>query len=210
MPDRLDSVKMSAVPDRAYHHGALRTALMDATVALIEERGVDGFSLREVARRAGVSPTAPAYHFRDTRGLLTTVATEDFLALGDVLASAQNVAGTDRRAQLLAQAHAYLDFALASRGRYMLMWRKGLLDMTDAEHVAAGRRAFGMLDRTVRGAAAQLTRPDDPALAPSLAVWSMMHGFALLALDGALAPQGAEAAGPARALLPLVLEHLRV
>ncbi|HZF42983.1 MAG TPA: TetR/AcrR family transcriptional regulator [Sphingomonadaceae bacterium] len=183
---------------------------MDATVALIEERGVEGFSLREVARRAGVSPTAPAYHFRDARGLLTAVATEGFLALGDGLAAAEANAGDDRRAKLLALAHAYLEFALANRGRYMLMWRKGLLDMADAEHVAAGQRAFSMLDRSVRGNAAKRVRPDDPALAPSLACWSMVHGFALLALDGAFESQGGDPVAPARTLLPLVLEHLRV
>ncbi|MDQ4087902.1 MAG: TetR/AcrR family transcriptional regulator, partial [Pseudomonadota bacterium] len=70
MADHLDSVK-SAEEARAYHHGSLRKALVEAAEAVIAERGVDRFSLREAARRAGVSAAAPAHHFRDSRGLLT-------------------------------------------------------------------------------------------------------------------------------------------
>ena len=64
-----------------YHHGALREALIEATESLLAERGAEGFSLREVARRAGVSPAAPAYHFGDAAGLLTAVASSGFEAL---------------------------------------------------------------------------------------------------------------------------------
>ena len=64
-----------------YHHGALRQALIDATEALLAEKGADGFSLREVARRAGVSAAAPAHHFGDASGLLTAVATLGFEGL---------------------------------------------------------------------------------------------------------------------------------
>jgi AcrR family transcriptional regulator len=64
-----------------YHHGDLPNALRRAAVEVIEERGAGGFSLREVARRAGVSHTAPAHHFGDMKGLLTSVAEEGFAAL---------------------------------------------------------------------------------------------------------------------------------
>ena len=67
MDDDLDSVKTPAGAERAYHHGDLRAALIEAAEAVIAERGVDNFSLREAARRAGVSPAAPAHHFRDAR-----------------------------------------------------------------------------------------------------------------------------------------------
>ena len=62
----------------SYHHGDLRRSLIDATEALLDERGAEGFSLREVARRAGVSAAAPAHHFGDSAGLLTAVVTEAF------------------------------------------------------------------------------------------------------------------------------------
>ena len=82
--DKLNSVKTDG-SDRPYHHGALRPALLAAAEAVIAERGVDGFSLRETARRAGVSPAAPAHHFGDARGLLTALATEAFRRFGDAL-----------------------------------------------------------------------------------------------------------------------------
>ena len=63
---------------RPYHHGDLREKLVAAAEAIILERGVDGFSLREAARRAGVSPAAPAHHFGDTQGLLSEVALRGF------------------------------------------------------------------------------------------------------------------------------------
>ena len=69
MTDDLNSVKTPLSENATYHHGALRTALLAAAEALIEERGLDRFSLRETARRAGVSPAAPAHHFGDARGL---------------------------------------------------------------------------------------------------------------------------------------------
>ncbi|MES2055313.1 MAG: TetR/AcrR family transcriptional regulator [Pseudomonadota bacterium] len=181
---------------RGYHHGDLRAALITAAVAVIEERGVDAFSLRETARRAGVSATAPAHHFGDARGLLTEIATEAFIALGDALAAADAAAGPTRRARLMAQGQAYVRFALAHPGRYRLMWRKALLDKSAPGHVEAGDRAFTILDHAARGAdAVGDSGPRDLALAPSIACWSLVHGFAALALDGAFAPQGQEAEG---------------
>jgi AcrR family transcriptional regulator len=111
----------------------------------------EGFSLREVARRTGVSPAAPAHHFSDARGLPTAVATQTFLALGDAL-EASEPPGGDREARLLAQLESYLVFALNSRGRYLLMWRKTILDPEQAELVAAAGRAFAMLDRRFEAA----------------------------------------------------------
>ena len=64
--------------DAPYHHGALRTALLDATESLLDESGLEGFTLRECARRAGVSHGAPAHHFGDLRGLLTAFAAQSF------------------------------------------------------------------------------------------------------------------------------------
>src|SRR3974390_2682001 len=79
----------------AYHHGALRQSLIAATEAIILERGVDGFTLREAARRAGVSPAAPAHHFGDARGLLSEVATLGFKEFGEALRAADEKAGVD-------------------------------------------------------------------------------------------------------------------
>lgn len=208
MDSDLNSVKTALPEERAYHHGALRTALLTAAEALIEERGLDRFSLRETARRAGVSPAAPAHHFGDARGLLTAIATEGFREFSDALEEAD--AGEDRHMRIMAQGRAYVRFALARPARFSLMWRKAILDTDDPAYVEAGDRAFQILDRAVRGENAGHTGLRDPALAPSIAAWSMVHGFALLALDGVFGSDEGAPKLAAEALLPLVLEHLAV
>src|SRR5271165_4982256 len=90
-----------------YHHGALQDALIAATEAILAERGVEGFTLREAARRAGVSPAAPAHHFGDAKGLLSEVALLGFKEFGDALRRADEGAGSDPDRRLYAQGLAY-------------------------------------------------------------------------------------------------------
>jgi AcrR family transcriptional regulator len=200
MSTNLNSVKST----RAYHHGALRPALIAAAEAVLEERGTHGFSLRETARRAGVSPAAPAHHFGDASGLLTAVAAGAFRDLGDALEAA--AAGGGVRAQGLA----YVRFALANRARFDLMWRAALLDRNDADYAAAANRAFLLLDTAVRGGAGGASGPVGPETAPSIACWSMVHGFARLALDGGFGTEPGAAEAAVEGLLPAVLDHLAV
>ena len=206
MPDDLNSVNMPNHEPRGYHHGDLRAALIAAADAVIAERGVDGFSLRETARRAGVSPAAPGHHFKDARGLLTAVAAEAFQAFGDALAAA---GGEDPLARVRAQGIAYVRFALAHPARFDLLWRKSLIDHTDLAYKAAGDRAFRILDDAVRGpGTAKEGWGDDQA--PSIAAWSIVHGFARLALDGVFGTEPGAAERAAEALLPRVLDYLAV
>jgi AcrR family transcriptional regulator len=203
MANDLNSVKTA---QRRYHHGALRPALLAAAEAVIAERGVDGFSLRETARRAGVSPAAPAHHFGDARGLLTALAAEAFRQFGDALEAADG-AGS-RIDRLRAQGLAYVRFALDERAKFDLMWRYLLLDRDDPEYRAASSRAYSILDRAARGRPAG---PGEQAEIPAaIAAWSIVHGFARLALDGAFGEEEGAAERAARDLLPQVLEHLSV
>jgi AcrR family transcriptional regulator len=211
MANDLNSVKTS--PRDRYHHGALREALVKAATELLAERGLDGFSLRETARRAGVSPSAPSHHFGDMRGLLTAVATAAYADFAEALIAGTESGGADRTARLHAQGMAYVRFALAHPARFDLMWRRALIDTDDPAYVAASRRAFEALDRLVRGGAGE-DRPSGelpgPGMSAPVAAWSMVHGFARLALDGVF---GTEPEAPQRAadqLLPLVLKHLDV
>lgn len=210
MTDNLDSVKSEPPATRAYHHGALRQALIEAAEAVITERGLDRFSLREAARRAGVSPAAPAHHFGDARGLLTAIAAQAFLELTKALQSADAAAGPDRESRIKAQGKAYVSFALDRPARFDLMWRKSLLDNDDPRLSEAGREAWQVLDHATRGEAAPRSGPQDPALAPSIAAWSMVHGFARLAIDGAFGPEPEAAERAAQTLLPLVLDRLHL
>jgi AcrR family transcriptional regulator len=203
MADDLNSVKTGSRP---YHHGDLRSALLAAAESVIAERGVDGFSLRETARRAGVSPAAPAHHFRDARGLLTALAAEAFRKFGDALEAADRAGSRIER--LRAQGLAYVRFALDERAKFDLMWRYHLLDRDDPEYRAASSRAYSILDRAARGRPA---KPGEQAEIPAaIAAWSMVHGFARLVLDGAFGNEDGAGERAAETLLPQVLEHLRV
>src|SRR5258708_40083290 len=97
---------------KAYHHGDLRRQLVAAAEEIILERGVDGFTLREAARRVGVSPAAPAHHFKDARGLLSEVALLGFEEFGDALSAADRRGGDDPQKRLYEQGLAYVAFAL--------------------------------------------------------------------------------------------------
>lgn len=206
MAPNLPSVKIT----RGYHHGDLRATLLVAAESILAERGVEGFSLRETARRAGVSSGAPKHHFRDVRALLTAIATLAFDELADRLEAASSDRSADRETRIHRQGAAYVRFALEQRARFDLMWRVALLDMNDPERGRAGDRAFAAMDRLVRGEDAPELELDDRRMAPSIACWSMVHGFARLAIDGTFGLDVDAAERAADALLPAVLGHLSV
>lgn len=203
MADHLNSVKTGP-----YHHGALRPALIEAAEAVLAERGTHGFSLREAARRAGVSPAAPAYHFGDASGLLTAVAAGAFRDLGDALEAAS--ASGSRAERIRAQGLVYVRFALANRARFDLMWRAALLRRDDPDYAAAAKRAFLLLQRAVGGPASPAEAPGAPGTAAAIACWSTVHGFARLAIDGEFGTAPGDAEAAAGTMLPLVLDHLAV
>lgn len=145
----VDSPSMPTTSDR-YHHGDLPDALRRAAVDVISERGIAGFSLREVARRAGVSHTAPAHHFGDVRGLLTSVAAEGFAALKHATATAA-AEHDDPIAQLIAIGQAYVDLGRTHPGHCAVMFRPDLVDQGDDHLLQCSMSAYGVLERTVQG-----------------------------------------------------------
>lgn len=205
MIDDLNNVKCAPSVSRGYHHGDLQSALIAATMDIVEEVGPEAFSLRAAARRAHVSPAAPAYHFGDARGLLTASATIGFVELGEALEAAQ---GADRRASIVAQSHAYLQFALAKPGLFRLMWRKGMLNLHDPGYIAAADHAFRVSDQVVRGPQDEPTPFGDMALTPTIACWSMVHGFVGLVIDGAFFPRHQDVEHAFTALLDAMLGRL--
>ncbi len=213
-PAKISANKRSA-PRRAYHHGDLKDQLVAAAEAIILEHGVEGFSLREAARRAGVSPAAPAHHFKDAKGLLSEVALRGFRDFGAALDAADRAGGSDVQARLTGQGLAYVNFALKHPARFQLMFTHGKCDMNYPGLRETGARAFAVLERAVR--AASRLGPGDALTAEALgflmAVWSIVHGFSHLALGGefdwAAAAQGGKKAILA-SFLPLTLKHLPV
>lgn len=167
----------------SYHHGDLRLALIDSARRLLTEQGIEAFSLRAAARGAGVSAAAPAYHFGDAAGLLTEVAMQGFDELTQRLASSADALPAPAD-QLQALGRAYLQFAFDHPALFQLMFRKDKLRITDALK-ARGVAALAPLQQVVCAAAGVQEHEVSPALlAAMLAAWSMVHGFAHLALDG--------------------------
>ena len=200
---------------RPYHHGDLRRQLIAAAEELILERGVDGFTLREAARRAGVSPAAPAHHFGSAEGLLAEVAYLGFKEFGDALSAADERGGADPRERLYQQGLAYVQFALKNPARFELMFRHSKVDFSKhPELVAAGDRSFRVLEDAIRAAT---DTPSDAPLSPDasgylMAIWSIVHGFSHLALGGELNGPALRAGGGRKAILsrflPLTLKYL--
>src|SRR5437588_12480464 len=107
---------------RAYHHGNLRTALLEQAERSVREHGVERLSLRELARQTGVSPGAPRRHFSDRQALLDALAEAGFARLGAELRSAADDAGADFEPRLMATAAAYVRFATLDAALLELMF----------------------------------------------------------------------------------------
>jgi AcrR family transcriptional regulator len=170
----------------AYHHGDLRRALLAASLALVEEQGIGALSLREVARKAGVSHNAPYYHFKDRGSLLAALAEDGFAQLAREMAEAR-AAARDARSRLEACGQAYVRFALKSPARFKLMFRPELA--APSEEGAVAQASIPALD-TLAGAildaqAAGLAPAGDPRPLV-LTSWSAVHGLTSLWLDGPL------------------------
>lgn len=153
--------------ERAYHHGDLRRAVLTAALDVIAADGPAALSLRDLARRAGVSHAAPAHHFGDRAGLLTAVAAEGHALLSDALGETEDLRDLGVR---------YVRFAREHPAHFQVMFRPELLRMDDPGLLAARERTGDRLRRAVAG------NGDDPALG-FMAAWSMAHGFATLLLS---------------------------
>jgi len=175
--------------DTPYHHGDLHGALLLAAKRVAEREGINGLTLRAVAREAGVSHAAPAHHFGDITGLLSELAAIGFQKFSAALGQAACEAGPDNMAGARARANAYVAFARDNPCMFQLMFRAERLDHSRPMLNEASRAAFAKLAGIV---AAQ--RHEDVALdhltlaqaADVARIWSQVHGFAMLYLDGRL------------------------
>lgn len=163
---------------RKYHHGDLRAALIAAAEAELAERGVEAFSLRQVAKRAGVSHAAPAHHFGDAGGLLTALAVEGFHRFLATQATREAAAAPDPRSQLVAAGLGYIDFALASPALFRLLFGSTRPDFATPDLAAASSAAYDHLHAQVTAAGG--------TLADIAAVWALAHGLADLLAAGRL------------------------
>ncbi|MCP4869914.1 MAG: TetR/AcrR family transcriptional regulator [Proteobacteria bacterium] len=171
----------------SYHHGDLRAALIAGAVELVREQGLEGWTLRGVARKVGVSHAAPYHHFKDVEGLLGAVTALGFDRMTEALSAAAGAAPPEPRARLAALGRAYLAFGAANPGLYQVMFREVRSeDQGSPEGRDAGSRTLHLF---VAEAADALPDAPDP-IAVVLPAWATLHGFVSLAVLGPLPRMG--------------------
>jgi AcrR family transcriptional regulator len=190
----------------AYHHGDLRRAVIDAAVTVIARHGTDGLSLRDLARRLGVSHQAPYRHFADKDALLATIAAAGFAQLTRAL-RAGPPPDTEPITAMIEAGVTYVKFALEAPAYYRVMFATRATPHGAAPRDADTDTAFAVVSYGIdRGKAAGIL-PDVATREIALLAWGIVHGLAMLGIDGKLGPQ-AEALRIARAAITLQVETL--
>jgi AcrR family transcriptional regulator len=181
-------------PPRAYHHGNLRRALLDQALATIRTEGVEGVTLRDIGARLGVSRTALYRHFADKRALLAAVATEGFRMLRQQLVAAWERGGRGDAA-FRAMGVAYVRFAVDNPAHYRVIFG-GFVDpeAKEPELATEAQGAFqALVDAVIALQRDGVFLEDDPVQMATYS-WALVHGIAMLAIDGQLPePDGIDA-----------------
>jgi len=187
------------MPERPYHHGNLPAALVEATLALIAEKGPQGFTLAEAAKHAGVSAAAPYRHFAGREALIAEAARQGFEIFAERMEAAFDNGRPSALAAFMATGRAYLAFARSNPGHYVAMFESGLSVNTTPQLAHAAERGTAILTRAAAALSAHLPperRP--PASMFAAHVWAMSHGVVELFARGA---PGARAPYPPEELL---------
>lgn len=180
----------------SYHHGDLRQALVEAAIELIAQQDVSSVSLREVARRVGVSHAAPYRHFADKDALLAALAEEGFRGLADALNQAIKQAPDHPLQRLEASGVAYVEYAFAHPSHYRVMfgWYRSeqfssnsqpKLDKNPAVFTASQQAFMVLVNIVIDGQEKSVIRSGDPKQLAWVA-WSLVHGLAMLLIDAQL------------------------
>ena len=180
--------KANSAAASSYHHGDLRDALLKAAEKILERDGLPGLTLRAVAREAGVSHAAPAHHFGDLVGLLSELAAIGYGRFGAAL-NAAAAAGRSPAEAGLARGRAYIDFARTHPAMYQLMFSAERLDMNNPVLRQAADASFSGLVAAVNANRNEAIAEDRLTLdqaADIARIWSLVHGFAMLLIDGRL------------------------
>ena len=184
------------IQERPYHHGDLRRAVIRAALEILSETQSVHFSLRELARRAGVSHNAPYKHFADKRELLAAVSTAGFELLTQRMSN-EIAKHSNARAQLFAVLRAYIHHGVENPALYRLMFGGYLSSPNDARPAierAAAEKTKALLAGTIAkgglGRAIPNTPRNEQKIAGAiLACWSLVHGLTMLLADGFVGPR---------------------
>ncbi len=181
------SLAKSDVEKPRYHHGDLRSALLQAAEFELEESGIEAFSLRKVAKRAGVSHAAPAHHFGDVSGVLTALAVVGNRRFIDCMAQAQQNA-TDAEDKLVSAGVGYVNFATRHQALFRLIFASDKVDRADQDLVDAAGDAFLHLADRVEALKGTHPTKDADRMMDAMAIWSAAHGIADLFSSGRMQP----------------------
>lgn len=189
------NIKIEAVNKTSnYHHGNLRLAMLEAADKVLQEHGLQGFTLRACAREAGVSHAAPKHHFGDVKGLLTAVAERGFARLVAALTKEVGAVAGDLDAEMIATARAYIQFAEDYPEHFRIMFRTDLTDIDPYAPPTSVLATFTELTNIIlRQRGERELEMHEMALEKSNALvndiilgWSHIHGYAHLKLEGGL------------------------
>jgi AcrR family transcriptional regulator len=174
---------------KAYHHGDLRHALLDAARIELAEVGREGMSLRSVARRAGVTHTAAYHHFQDKAELLATLAGDGFIALDEAMSLEMTSANPSAVEQLMACGRGYLNMASTDPAAYELMFNAA--DVKAKVAIPAGRiDPFQRLLQAVIAAREASHTTHSDAMTDAMMMWQVVHGCAMMSFSGVLQRRG--------------------
>jgi len=191
---------MHKMTERTYHHGDLKVALLAAARSIVEEEGADAFTLREAARRAGVSHGAPAHHFGDKTGLLTQLAAQVMSERVDLVEAAKIAAGPDPMDQLKACGLAHINFLISHPHLEGLCWRDNLINRSDPALQDALERMTARLIETMSAVTGKALAPDKEANPSTLLAIAVVHGFAQMVNERIILRDIPERERPAMAL----------
>jgi AcrR family transcriptional regulator len=185
MANYMDNVNLKAKQKRTagQKHGDLRTELLREGVALLDGQGIEGVTIRAVARNAGVAHSAPANHFPSRQALLTAIATIIFTDLADQTIEATTGLEDKPEEAIQAFAETCFQFAFDMPNRYQLLWQRQLIDQHEPALAREMDRVYAALLSVLRQDHVN-HRVDIET--DAIAIWSMIHGYISMRLDGNL------------------------
>jgi len=173
------------MPSKNYHHGDLKNALIKAGVEILSDEGVGELSLRKVAKRAGVSHSAPYAHFKDRQSLIAAISTEGFKQLYDELNTAVSAHVGDPKQQLVEGAWAYVQFAMNNTDTFKIMFSGVLEKEKDyPSFVEISGKTFDRVVDVVRACQDAGVLRLAPSELMAVSIWGQVHGIISLVLEG--------------------------